>query len=127
MKQLITLAVVIAALSSIAVAQQREKHPKPQRQDDVESVGCPNCPKKPVSWGFVLLTDSSGTNTIKAKPLSRTDGNVTLKMRNGHVLTVALSKFSKADRDLLSETFTKKPEECGYGYGVFGERPCSCV
>ncbi len=57
-----------------------------------------------VNWGFVLFSDKPGKQTIRAKPLSLSDGKVTLKTRSGHVLTVALSQLSKPDQDLLSKT-----------------------
>jgi len=111
MKPLITLAVVIAALSSIAVAQQRGKNSKGQRNPNGQDAKTPIVQliqEEPVNWGFVLLTDNMGTHTIRAKPLSLADGKVTLKMRNGHVATVALSQLSKTDQDLLSETFVDR-------------------
>ena len=121
MKQLIAFVVMIATLSSIVVQQGGKNTRSPNKRMTRKASVVQIAQEEPVSWGFVLLTDSSGTNTIKAKPLSRTDGNVTLKMRNGHVLTVALSKFSKADRDLLSETFTKKPEDVATGTEFLGK------
>ena len=108
-KQLIAFVVMIAALSSIAVAQGGKK--PDQQKDDKKASVVQIAQEEPFHWDYVLLTDTSGNHTIRAKPLSLTDGNVTLKMRNGHVLTVALSKFSKADRDLLSDTFAKPEDE----------------
>jgi hypothetical protein len=61
--------------------------------------------EEPADWGFITLTGASGTGTVRAKPLGLTDGKVRLEMRNGRVATVALSKFTKADQDLLSEGF----------------------
>ena len=61
--------------------------------------------EEPVNWGFAVFTDSTGQHKITAMPLAVIDGNVNLKTRDEHSLTVALSKFSKEDRDLLSKTF----------------------
>ena len=60
-------------------------------------------------------TSSSGKFTVEAKLVEVKDGNVQLKRRDGKIITVPVSKLSKADRDYLSSLAEakKKPRDAG--------------
>ena len=57
-------------------------------------------------------TNDTGKFSVEAELVEAKDGSVTLKKQNGKVITVPLSKLSKADRDFLASIVRakKKPE-----------------
>ena len=58
-----------------------------------------------IEWDFMLWTDASGNHQVRGKVLSIDGKEVRLEKEGGAILKIAIEKFCKADRELLTAAY----------------------
>lgn len=66
------------------------------------SIGIFAAATLPAKADFRAFTSSDGGKTIEAKIISANENEVTIEMKNGQVVTSAISRFSESDRKFIA-------------------------
>ena len=76
--------------------------PKPE----IKTIDIPDS----IDWDFILWTDASGKHQVRGKVVSIDGNEVRLEKEGGAILKIAIDKFCKPDRELLTAAYDAERE-----------------
>jgi hypothetical protein len=91
-----------AAQQSTTVTNSENDIPKPV----IKTIDDPG----KIVWDYMIWTDSTGNFKVQAKVLSIDGKEVRLEKEGGAILKIAIEKFCKADRELLTDAYEAESE-----------------